>query len=101
MTLASGAPTLVSAETNTEANHVSTVKPRKQIVKTQSAKTQRAVEMEREMEANYTRATRGSEQSFVHLHVHSEYSLLDGMIRIPDLVRAALAGGFDSIALTD
>ena len=38
---------------------------------------------------------------FVHLHVHSEYSLLDGMIRIPHLVQAALAGGFDAIALTD
>ena len=53
------------------------------------------------MEANYTHATHGSEQSFVHLHVHSEYSLLDGMIRIPQLVQAALAGGFGSIALTD
>ena len=27
--------------------------------------------------------------SFVHLHVHSEYSLLDGACRIPQLVRAA------------
>ena len=28
--------------------------------------------------------------SFVHLHVHTEYSLLDGAARIQELVRAAL-----------
>jgi DNA polymerase-3 subunit alpha len=38
---------------------------------------------------------------FVHLHVHSEFSLLDGLGRIPDLVDAAAALGFDSLALTD
>lgn len=38
---------------------------------------------------------------FIHLHVHSEYSLLDGMIRIPRLVQATLDKGFDAIALTD
>ena len=39
--------------------------------------------------------------SFVHLHVHSEYSLLDGCARIPDLVAAAQRLGFDALALTD
>lgn len=39
--------------------------------------------------------------SFVHLHVHSEYSLLDGMSRIGDLARAAAAGGQPALALTD
>jgi DNA polymerase-3 subunit alpha len=38
---------------------------------------------------------------FVHLHVHSEFSLLDGLGRIPDLVDAAAAAGFDALALTD
>jgi DNA polymerase-3 subunit alpha len=38
---------------------------------------------------------------FVHLHVHSEYSLLDGLGRIPDLVDSAAAAGFDSLAITD
>ncbi len=38
---------------------------------------------------------------FTHLHVHSEFSLLDGLGRIPDLVDAAAAQGFDSLALTD
>jgi len=38
---------------------------------------------------------------FVHLHVHTEYSLLDGMSRIPDLVRRAKELGMDSLAITD
>lgn len=40
-------------------------------------------------------------QSFVHLHVHSSYSLLDGMIRLPELVEGALALGYTALALTD
>jgi len=39
--------------------------------------------------------------SFVHLHVHSEYSLLDGAARIDDLVDRAAALGMTSLALTD
>ena len=38
---------------------------------------------------------------FVHLHTHSEFSLLDGLGRIVDLVDEASAKGFDSLALTD
>jgi DNA polymerase-3 subunit alpha len=38
---------------------------------------------------------------FVHLHVHSEYSLLDGANRIHDLVDACLADGQPALALTD
>ena len=38
---------------------------------------------------------------FVHLHVHSEYSLLDGANRIKDLPIRAKELGMDSIALTD
>jgi len=38
---------------------------------------------------------------FAHLHVHSEYSLLDGANRISDLVRACKADGQRSLALTD
>jgi DNA polymerase-3 subunit alpha len=38
---------------------------------------------------------------FTHLHVHSEFSLLDGLGRIDDLVSQASAQGFDSLALTD
>ncbi|MEA2518004.1 MAG: polymerase subunit alpha, partial [Chloroflexota bacterium] len=38
---------------------------------------------------------------FTHLHVHSEFSLLDGLGRITDLVDSAAAQGFDSLAITD
>ncbi len=38
---------------------------------------------------------------FVHLHIHSEYSLLDGANRIKDLPVRAKELGMDSIAITD
>ncbi len=38
---------------------------------------------------------------FVHLHVHSEFSLLDGLCRVEDLVAAAKKLGMDSLAVTD
>ncbi len=38
---------------------------------------------------------------FTHLHVHSEFSLLDGLGRITDIVEAAAQQGMDSLALTD
>ncbi|WP_424768161.1 DNA polymerase III subunit alpha [Paenibacillus sp. sgz302251] len=40
-------------------------------------------------------------QSFVHLHVHSEYSLLDGAARIRDLTARAAELGMKALALTD
>ena len=39
--------------------------------------------------------------SFVHLHVHSEYSLLDGACRIGQLVHAAKELGQEAVAITD
>lgn len=39
--------------------------------------------------------------SFVHLHLHSEYSLLDGAFRIADIPKAAKAAGHTAVALTD
>src|SRR5215467_10740044 len=39
--------------------------------------------------------------AFVHLHTHSEYSLLDGANRIPDLLDRVVALGMDSLAITD
>ncbi|SNX54828.1 DNA polymerase III subunit alpha [Thermoanaerobacterium sp. RBIITD] len=38
---------------------------------------------------------------FVHLHVHSEYSLLDGSCRIKELINMAKELNMDSIAITD
>src|SRR5690606_1357424 len=39
--------------------------------------------------------------SFVHLHVHTEYSLLDGANRTRDLIARTAELGMDSIAITD
>lgn len=38
---------------------------------------------------------------FVHLHVHSHYSLLDGLAKVGDLVARAKELGMDALALTD
>ncbi len=38
---------------------------------------------------------------FVHLHLHSEYSLLDGACRIADIPKLAKAAGHTAVALTD
>ncbi|MDR7544400.1 MAG: DNA polymerase III subunit alpha [Armatimonadota bacterium] len=38
---------------------------------------------------------------FVHCHLHTEYSLLDGASRIEPLMRAAVAAGMPAIAVTD
>jgi DNA polymerase-3 subunit alpha len=42
-----------------------------------------------------------SSDSFVHLHVHSEYSMLDGAARIAPLLDAAVDEGMPAIAITD
>jgi DNA polymerase-3 subunit alpha len=42
-----------------------------------------------------------SEAPFVHLHVHSEYSILDGACRIPDLARRAAELEMPAVSLTD
>ena len=38
---------------------------------------------------------------FTHLHVHSHYSMLDGMSKVPDIVEKCLRSGMNSVALTD
>jgi DNA polymerase III, alpha subunit len=40
-------------------------------------------------------------QKFTHLHVHTEYSLLDGMCHIPQLIARTKELGMDSLAITD
>src|SRR5450432_3743370 len=39
--------------------------------------------------------------SFVHLRLHSEYSIVDGMVRIDDAIAAAAADSMPALALTD
>jgi DNA polymerase-3 subunit alpha len=40
-------------------------------------------------------------ESFVHLHLHTEFSLLDGMVRTDDLAERAAALGMPAVAMTD
>ncbi|WP_304300109.1 DNA polymerase III subunit alpha [Phocaeicola plebeius] len=40
-------------------------------------------------------------QDFIHLHVHTQYSILDGQASIPRLVDKAMANGMRGIAVTD
>ena len=42
-----------------------------------------------------------STPSFVHLRLHSEYSVTDGMVCLDDAVGAAVADGMPALALTD
>ncbi len=42
-----------------------------------------------------------SNDSFVHLHVHSEYSMLDGAARVKPLIDAANEQGMPAVAITD
>src|SRR3954470_15231433 len=39
--------------------------------------------------------------SFTHLRLHTEYSLVDSVVRVDDLVAAAVAKGMPAIAVTD
>ena len=38
---------------------------------------------------------------FVHLHLHTEYSLVDGLVGVKPLVKASTAGGMPAVAVTD
>lgn len=46
-------------------------------------------------------AALAAKNSFVHLHVHSQYSLLEASCRISKLVKRAAEGGMPAVALTD
>src|SRR5437763_16924780 len=43
----------------------------------------------------------GSGDSFVHLHLHTEFSMLDGAARVKDVIAAAVADGQPAIGITD
>ena len=40
-------------------------------------------------------------ENFAHLHLHTVYSMLDGAIRIPDLMKHVKNAGMTSVAITD
>lgn len=39
--------------------------------------------------------------AFVHLHLHTQYSIIDGLVRVPGLMSAASASGMPAVALSD
>ena len=39
--------------------------------------------------------------AFVHLRTHTEYSVVDGTLRVDDMVRAARSDGQGALAITD
>ena len=41
------------------------------------------------------------DSKFIHLHTHSHYSLLDGLSKIPDMVKTAKKNGMEALAITD
>src|SRR4026209_2571032 len=43
----------------------------------------------------------GGTASFVHLRLHTEYSLVDGIVRVPELMKAAAEARMPAVALTD
>src|SRR5690348_6711803 len=49
----------------------------------------------------YRRLVAGSGNGFAHLHVHTEYSMLDGAARLDDLFGACSSAGMSAIAITD
>ncbi|MFK8052741.1 MAG: DNA polymerase III subunit alpha [Woeseiaceae bacterium] len=42
-----------------------------------------------------------SSERFVHLHLHTQYSIIDGLVRVPDLMTAAAEERMPAVALTD
>ncbi len=42
-----------------------------------------------------------AEYTFVHLHVHTEFSVLDSTIRIPTLMEHVKSDGMKAVAITD
>src|SRR3954453_2963296 len=39
--------------------------------------------------------------TFVHLKVHTEYSIADGLVKVDELVQRAVAHGMPAVAITD
>ncbi|QOJ13755.1 MAG: DNA polymerase III subunit alpha [Planctomycetia bacterium] len=54
-----------------------------------------------EPKSSADRATSCGPADFVHLHVHTEYSLLDGACRVRELVQTARGMGMSALAITD
>ena len=47
------------------------------------------------------KSTKKDQSPFVHLHIHTEFSLLDGAIRVDRMLKKAASLGMESVAITD
>ena len=41
------------------------------------------------------------QQGFVHLRLHTEFSIVDGLVRLPELLKELPKRGMDTVAVTD
>ena len=57
--------------------------------------------MDRCLDARVDSLLELSLSQFVHLRLHTEYSLVDGIVRVPELMAAVAAAGMPAVALTD
>ncbi len=53
------------------------------------------------MAGKKTTAPKLQSSDFVHLHTHTQYSLLDGLTKVPDLIKRVKDSGMQAVAMTD
>ncbi|RLD43517.1 MAG: DNA polymerase III subunit alpha, partial [Bacteroidetes bacterium] len=70
---------------------------------TQPYEEENEIEVETEVEAEIKSVEVDKENvpQFTHLHLHTQYSILDGMTKIKNLVKKAKKDGMTSVAITD
>lgn len=51
--------------------------------------------------ATASEQTESTTPGFVHLHLHTQYSIVDGLIRVPDLMNTARSHGMPAVAMSD
>ena len=67
----------------------------------QHAQIQKSDKLLKRFPNHFLLSAKNMSQHFTHLHLHTEYSLLDGAITLPKLVNHAKAQGLKALAITD
>ena len=70
-------------------------------IKIVSNKVEDLVAVKKEVKVEPKQNVSYTPEHFVHLHVHSHFSILDGMSKVPDLIDKCARSGMYSMALTD
>jgi DNA polymerase-3 subunit alpha len=79
-------------------NHINLKKASAKLQKSQEAKSDEKGPSKAELDENLEQL---QESSFVHLHNHSQYSVLQSTTAVPDLVAAAVKHNMPAVAITD